>query len=913
MRSFNHGCGWLAISAATIGATVCVAVAQAEDLAEQRQNFEIASQPLASALRSYAQQSGDQIVFFSELGQGHDAPSVVGKYTRQEALQLLLQNSGLQYRRLNPKTVAITLAQEETTAGAPSVLDASFLLAQASGLPPAAPHASAAASGTPSEAPADTDDALFGVDQIVVTGTAVSQRTKFESSVAISTFTAEDIQQQAPTSSAELISAVPGFWVEDTAGTTQGNVFARGIIQDGGYRYVGLMEDGIPIYPVFELSFYNPDQFVRVDDTIARVEALRGGTAPIFTSGAIGGSINFVTKRPTDNPEGSFKVGLSDYGTQRADMLWTGPLSDNWGIAAGGYYRRSDGVRDPGYTADKGGQFRVNVLGKFGAGEIELFAKYIDDRSLFVVPIPLQGSPSNPRSLSGDAGTYSLHSEDLARAGLPASAAEVGLEGSDLEDGIHPQLGTVGAHLKWEFNDAVSLSNLIRYTDGEVRFDGIFPGAAPVTGTQFASTAGVAPNYTVLETGEPYAPGNYVQNHGHWVVNKDFEALQNDLRLNFNFGDHALAVGLYAADYSMNDRWSLGNLLLMDVSDQPRRLALPGVTDPSGFTQYSFFNLAADYDAQAYALYASDEWQLTDALRLDFGVRYDTQDIDASISNATTVDLDNNPATLYDNATSLAGTDRTRQDEDFSNTGYSIGFNYEFIPGHALYGHYTDSAKLPHFDDVRNGVLRKDQVTNIELGYKTSIDKLALFATLFQTTFDNVPFTDILANGATVVRQAETRTRGVELEGEYRPIDPLNVRFSITRQDPEYQNFSGATVDNTGNTIRRIPKLMVKINPTFSFMQERARAYLTYTYVGERYSNDENTIELPSYYKLDAGFIFEMTNQWTLQITGDNLTDEVGLTEGNPRTDVGADGLDGIYMARPLFGRSVQGSVTFKF
>ena len=139
---------------------------------------------------------------------------------------------------------------------------------------------------------------MFGVEEVIVTGTAVAERTKFESSVAISTFNAEDIAQQAPASSADLISAVPGFWVESTAGTTQGNVFARGIIQDGGYRYVGLMEDGIPIYPVFELSFYNPDQFVRVDETIERVEALRGGTAPIFTAGAVGGTINFVTQSP---------------------------------------------------------------------------------------------------------------------------------------------------------------------------------------------------------------------------------------------------------------------------------------------------------------------------------------------------------------------------------------------------------------------------------------------------------------------------------------------------------------------------------------------------------------------------------------------------------------------------------------
>ncbi len=113
---------------------------------------------------------------------------------------------------------------------------------------------------------------------------------------------------------------MPGFWVESTAGTTQGNVFARGIIQDGGYRYVGLMEDGIPIYPVFELSFCNPDQFIRVDETIERVEAVRGGTAPIFTAGAVGGAINFVTKSPKDEAEGLAKLGFTDYNSYRADV-----------------------------------------------------------------------------------------------------------------------------------------------------------------------------------------------------------------------------------------------------------------------------------------------------------------------------------------------------------------------------------------------------------------------------------------------------------------------------------------------------------------------------------------------------------------------------------------------------------------
>jgi outer membrane receptor protein involved in Fe transport len=352
-----------------------------------------------------------------------------------------------------------------------------------------------------------------------------------------------------------LVANVPGFWVEQTSGTTQGNVFARGIIQDGGYRFVGLMEDGIPIYPVSELSFYNPDQFVRLDATVERVEALRGGTSPIFTAGAVGGTINFVTRSPLAAPQALVKVGFSDYNLYSTDVAWNGPIGDDWGLAIGGYYRRSDGVRNPGYTADDGGQLRVKLGRSFEHGSAEIFAKYIDDRSLFVVPIPLTGNPSNPRGLDGaDPGTYALQSEDLARAGLPPSAAEVGLQGSDLRDGIHPQLGTLGARLNWEFTDRVSLANLLRYTDGDVRFDGIFPGADPVSGLDFAAAAGVAPNYTVLATGAAFEATDFVQNHGHWVVNKTYRALQDDLRLNFSVDDHQLAAGENDRYYAVRGR-----------------------------------------------------------------------------------------------------------------------------------------------------------------------------------------------------------------------------------------------------------------------------------------------------------------------------------------------------------------------
>lgn len=891
--------------------------------AGRMQKFSIPSQPVASALRQYAQKTGEQIVFYSELGTGRESSKVEGRYTGEQALQQLLNDTGLKARRINPRTIAIGLLDNEPQARQTRQLAAlePLRVARAQQQTPPPSASQVPATQQTGQAASPTQSGLFGVEEVIVTGTAVSERTKFDSSVAISTFNAEDIAQQAPASSAALIAAVPGFWVEATSGTTQGNVFARGIIQDGGYKYVGLMEDGIPIYPVSELSFYNPDQFVRVDETVARVEAVRGGTAPIFTPGAIGGVINFVTRSPGNEPEGVVKFGISDYGLYQGDFAFSRPVSDHWGVAFGGYYRQSDGIRDPGYPADQGGQLRFKALGQFSAGEVEIFGKYINDRSLFAVPIPLQGSPSNPKAIDGqDPGTYSLHSRDLARAGLPMSAKQLGLQDSNLEDGIHPDLATFGVRFRWDINDRMKLSNIVRYTDGSVRFDGIFSGDAPVLGTDFADSRGVAANYTVLSTGESYGADQYVQNQGHWVVNKKYQAVQDDMRLSFDLGANQLTLGAYYTNYSMGDRWSLGNLLLMTAHDRPMRLSLPGVTDPAGFTQYSTFNLLADYDATAYAFYVSDEWQVTDSLRFDFGVRYDNEDIRGRLREGTPVDLDGNPATPWDNTASQIGDTVRRINERYDTTGFSVGFNYEFLPHHALFGHYTDSERLPNFDDLRNASqvngrpdIEPDKVTNIELGYKTSLDQLVLFATLFQTEFDNITFRDILANGDEVRRSAGTRTRGVELEGEWLPLDVFNVRFNVTWQQPKYTDFTSSTFDFTDNTIRRIPKLFARVTPAYYFMDSRGQLYLTYSYVGKRYSNDENTVVLPSYSKVDAGVMFAVTDQFSVQVSGDNLTDEAGLTEGNPRTDVGSSGIGTLYMARPLFGRSFMASATYKF
>ncbi len=268
------------------------------------------------------------------------------------------------------------------------------------------------------------------------------------------------------------------------------------------------------------------------------------------------------------------------------------------------------------------------------------------------------------------------------------------------------------------------------------------------------------------------------------------------------------------------------------------------MTDANGFTKYSTFNLLTDYDAMAYSLYAADEWQVTEALRFDFGVRYDTQDIEGTIRAGSQgswragvpTDLDGNPATTYDRGVSLIGANRSTVDEDFDNTGFSLGFNYEFTPQHAMFGHYTDSGQTAA---LRRRAQRRAGEGS---GHATSSWATRRRSRRWwcsrpcsrpsSTTCRSRTFFPTARPSCAGPKRARA---GIELEGEFQPIDALGIRFSITQQDPTYEGFTGSAAGNTGNVIRRIPKTMARITPTYTFMDGAARVYFTYTYAGKRY------------------------------------------------------------------------------
>jgi iron complex outermembrane recepter protein len=216
-------------------------------------------------------------------------------------------------------------------------------------------------------------------------------------------------------------------------------------------------------------------------------------------------------------------------------------------------------------------------------------------------------------------------------------------------------------------------------------------------------------------------------------------------------------------------------------------------------------------------------------------------------------------------------------------------------------------------------------VKGIELGTKHRYQRGAVFVTAFWNRFD--PLVDSLltinAGGNVVTTRftSETENYGVELEGSWRPMPRFELLGNLTLQRPRYKDLAELTTGQPvpgveGNQIRRIPQVVASITPSVNFTAfgNPAKAYATVSHQGKKYVDSANATELPAYTTLDAGVIYDLGKNLRLQVAGSNLTNEVGLTEGNPRTDpfAGQGTTTAIY-ARPIFGRAVRVSLTYEW
>jgi outer membrane receptor protein involved in Fe transport len=794
------------------------------------------------------------------------------------------------------------------------------------------------------QAPAtDSVESESALDTIVVTGSALGGVRKLEASYNIVTANEEQIRQSNPKSTADLLKISPGMWPESTGGQTGANIEIAGFPGGGDAPYFTTLLMGSPLYGMPTLSFFETTSIFRLDDTVRSVEILQGGPSVVFAGGQMGATANFLLKTGTATPSGSLGLTYGDENLWRLDGFTGFQVAEDWYGSVGGFYRTSDGVRDPEFTADEGGQLTATLKRESDRGDLVLYVRYLDDKNQFITPIPLiQRGRDNFSALPGfDPLTATYNSNAIRHVRLDGYPG--GGTNADLADGRGAQMLFIGANFDYEFDNGWSISDKFLANAGDVDTNALFSGSNPATLFDelytiptdlggFDLPAGSAT--ATFVGGGAVAPDQSVIHQGWWFIHKELENINNDFRLSKElFDGNTLTLGLYLAYYTMDDEWALGNQMFMTNEPNARPITVSYVqggqtfqlTDEQGFLDNGAFNITQRGHAFNSAIYLSDSWRI-DKWLLDASVRYENQDARNRVCNLEDVNLDGNDLTLYNDAVpvcdgTLAVTD---YDEDF--TSWTVGANYSFTDFMAAYVRVNRGGHFLDFDNGIRGSMTGDTppeqvIRNYEVGFKYQDGLIYADISAYFRDFTGLLYQPTNDAGVAVGDQIPygSESKGVNFIGALTPGE--NFRFQVVANylDGEYTDFSACfpfsnvvTGDGCapieGEQLQRQPKLRYMLTPSYLLPLPWGdiEAYVTYTHVGDHTQDQSGLQQLGSYDSWDFGITARVGENWQFALRGTNVTDELGLTESNSRIFGVAAGTGGVLLARPLEGSEIN-------
>ncbi|AUX69201.1 TonB-dependent receptor [Porphyrobacter sp. HT-58-2] len=803
--------------------------------------------------------------------------------------------------------------------------------------------------------------------EIIVTAVARGQN-RIESSVSVSTIGADTIANLAAPSAADLIRQIPGIRSEASGGEGNANIAVRGIpVSTGGARYIQLQEDGLPILEFGDIIFGNADNFLRADRSVARVEAVRGGSASTFASNAPGAVINFISK--TGQLEGGAiqaSVGL-DFESYRLDFDYGAPLAEDLYFHVGGFYRTGEGPRDIGYNGFDGGQIKANITKEFDSGYIRFHAKYLDDRTPTILPQPVRvgGTGGNPdyQAIPGfDPRRDSLYSPFLNPA--------VTLDGNnnpasfDFREGLSVQSLAFGIESEFDVGGGWTVTNRFRFADNSGSFQSPFPA-----GVDAAQTVANNP-FLIDDDNNPETPrvlppgfggarlsfasgpnaGQAITNPGTLGGNgllaevvvfnvrlNSLDNVTNDFRVNkqFDFGGGSanFTTGFYMSRQTINTDWLWtshvqtvqgdGQAVLVDIADPNGNLVTQNGT--IGFGASFFGNCCRrnyDVDYSTYAPFASLSLEL-DRLTIDASIRYDFGDASGTITGTdsgfgiglTSFDFDNNGAISPAEAqTSVLPLGNARPvNYDFDYFSFSLGANYLVTDDLGVFARYSQggrhTADRSLFSPAVSAV--DGSLPGGDAGVIARVDQLEAGLkyqsgglALYATGFYAETSETNVDIAPVVLFDTTFEAFGIELEGAYR-TGPFTLSAGATWTDAEIKD--ALNPDTIGNTPRRQADLVYQATAQYDTRQFTLGANIVGT--TESFTQDNNDLVLPAFAQVNAFLAFRPIERVELGLNATNLFNATGFTEA----EEGSIPANGLVRARSIAGRTVLASVRFDF
>ncbi|MEZ0388034.1 MAG: TonB-dependent siderophore receptor [Verrucomicrobium sp.] len=665
----------------------------------------------------------------------------------------------------------------------------------------------------------------------------------------------------SPSATTALKSAVP--LLETPQAVT---VLSQALIKDRGYtKLEDVLRNSAGVSPsgwnnsvdTFRIRGYNADDVTYLDGLkvtgysgtmelwgLDRVEVLKGPSSTLYGGSSLGGLVNLVSKKPSATPGGELMIGGGSFDMFEAGLDWNAPLFTPPALSDG-----KGGTLSP--PPEEGVYARLNAYYKNGGG----FTDYNDYERIYVAPsIAWHWGPDTSLVLLA---TYK-YTNEVFQHPFPAQGSVsstpygkipvdrfIGFPGES--QGVESWYASIGYEFRHAFSEAVSFRQNARASWSDaMRHDVLTP-------------AYLDPDQRTLYL---LSPLNVSDEYFNFAVDTAV-----DLKFATGSIKHLLTLGV---DVNYAERDQAYNADFIDLPLIPFDLYRPNYNYPFSRSHSPLINTPSEFTQ--VGLYVQDHVNLTEALALTLGGRYDFTSFDG-----------------YD-------------DEVLTPR---VGLTYEITPGVALYASYSRSFN-PQWNsiDTQGNPVDPEEGENWEAGIKTALlgGRINTTLSVFQLTREN-PASDDFSTPEPwdAVTTGEQRSRGVELEGALRLAPGWDLIAAYAYTDARVTEDENLPV---GARLPGVPKhsfsgwmkYTLQDGPLKGFGAGLGGRYLT-RQAGDLF----NTFDLPSYGVVDAALFYE-GKDFRVQVNFNNILDK--------QYYVGSYDALLVQPGRPF---NVSASVTWKF
>ena len=574
----------------------------------------------------------------------------------------------------------------------------------------------------------------------------------------------------------------------------------------------------------------------RVQDTwnYDRIEVLKGPASVLDGEGAIGGVVNFVTKRPDrDNPHKEALLSYGSYGATRAGFGFGGALGD-----ASAYridYSRNDTKVG---TIDRNGE-RIDhftsglALDLGGSVKLDLSFDYLRDNN-----DAYWGTPLVPRSFATQP-TSVVSTPD----GRVIDRRMARTNYNVLDDDNSSETYWLRARLTGQLDGGWSWRNEFSANQSKR----VFRNSESAT---FLPPASIARDQTLITHDQDFWLDRFDATHKGTVGGMDNRFVVGGEYSETRFGSQRRFS---------NSSASTANLLRVPVFDP----YLGFFNDDPALSVGGGNRTNTMSKVKVTSLFVEDALKPVRNLTLVGGLRHDRTEVDRAI-------------------TDLNLGSYTRFGTSYRSTSGRIGAVYDLTPQSSIYAQYTN-ATLPvnslFLLSASNAAFPMSRGKQAEVGFKQSLPdaNLEWTAAAYRIELDNVLSRDP-ANAANTVNNGRQSSRGLELSAVWKPTREWTLAGNLAALDARFDTLVEAgNVSRVGKTPPNVPERVANLFATYRPDNSKFEYFVSLNRTGHMFTDTANQIRINGYTTMDAAVSYRLKNA-LLSFRVRNLTDKLYAT-----------------------------------